>query len=234
VEADDNLYILGRKDHQLKVRGHRIEAAEVEIALLQVNGIKEAAVVARPDAHGESRLAAYIVPSAIPPPTVSAIHRSLAERLPDYMIPSAFVFIDSLPLAASGKVVRRLLPDPGPGRPELAEAYVAPRSPVEQTLTHIWEEVLVVDPVGIDDPFLELGGHSLQAARIIARVLAEFRVELPVRTLFESPTVAAMAAVIAAEQAEQIGSTRLEELLRGLEALPEAEAQQLLARRRYG
>ncbi len=184
---------------QVKVRGHRVELAEIEMALLGLPGIKDAVVIQRHDARGGPRLVAYLVPAGEPAPTVSALRSALARALPDHMVPSAFVTVNALPLTPAGKVDRRALPAPGRVRPELDGPFVAPRTPVERGVTDIWADVLALDQVGIHDHFLDLGGDSLLATQIIARVIQTFRVELPVRALFDSPTVALMALVIVAE-----------------------------------
>ena len=225
---DGCLEHLGRKDLQVKVRGVRVELAEVEAALLRVGNIKEAVVVAREGRAGDTRLVAYLVPAGLPAPTVTTLRCALAETLPDSMIPSSYVLLDALPLTANGKVDRRALPPPETGHPELATPFAPPRTPVEERLAAIWAEVLGLDCIGIHDGFLELGGNSLLAAQVTSRVIAAFRVELPLQSLFEAPTVAAMAAVIAqrqATEAEPVG-----QMLAELEALPEEEAQRLLAR----
>src|SRR5262249_43462710 len=145
---------------QIKIRGFRIETAEVEILLATAGGVKEAVVAPRPDTYGEPQLVAYIVPATTPPPTVTLLRRAVSARLPDYMVPTAFVFMQAFPLLEGGKVNRLLLPTPAPHRPPLAVGFVAPRTANEQTLARIWSEVLGISPIGVDDPFLELGGHS--------------------------------------------------------------------------
>ncbi len=194
---DDCLIHQGRKDFQVKVRGHRVELSEVERTLLALSAVKEAVVVAREDQPGEQRLVAYLVPASRPGPTASSLRHALAATLPGYMIPAAFVLLDEMPLTALGKVDRAALPIPGSARPAVQQPYVAPRSPMEESLARIWAEVLSLAEVGVHDPFLELGGDSLLATRIASRVLTTFRVELPLRVLFEAPTVATMAEAIA-------------------------------------
>jgi len=193
---DGCLEHLGRKDFQVKIRGYRIEVAEIEMALLALENIKAAVVVARNDQPGRKRLVAYIVPVEKSPPTVSTLRHALAEKFPDYMIPSAFVMLRALPLTPSGKVDRSALPAPGGTRPHLDTPFAAPRTVVEEELTQIWAEVLSFDQVGINDNFFDLGGHSLAATQIISRVVRRFRLELPIQSLFQAPTVAEMAAVI--------------------------------------
>jgi amino acid adenylation domain-containing protein len=226
---DGCLVHLGRKDLQIKIRGNRVEPAEVEMALLGLDGVKEAVVVAGEDLSGNKRLVAYLVPNKQPAPSVSALRRALAGKLPDYMVPSAFVFLEALPLTPNGKIDRRALPAPSPSRPDLDISFVAPRTPIEEELARIWTEVLSVDQVGVHDSFFELGGHSLTATQVISRVISNFRVELPVQSLFEAPTVAEMAVIITQNQAAKVGQEELARMLAELEALSDEEAQQRLA-----
>jgi len=190
---DGCLLHLGRKDFQVKIRGHRIETGEVETALLDVSGATQAIVMARDDEHGEPRLVAYLLIAGRTKPGVSSLRRGLAERLPAYMIPSAYVMLDSFPVAPNGKVNRSALPLPNSSRPELENAFVAPSNATELKLTEIWSSVLGVHPVGIHDDFFELGGHSLAAAQVVSRALETFQREIAIKALFEAPTVAAMA-----------------------------------------
>jgi acyl carrier protein len=185
--ADGCLYHVGRRDFQVKIRGNRIEFGEVETALLALDAIKDAVVIAT-DRAGDKRLAAYIVPANKPPPSVAALRRALGEKLPDHMIPSAFVLLDAMPLTPNGKIDRRALPKPGKARPELQVAYEAPRTPLEEVLAGIWANVIGLDRVGIHDNFFELGGDSLLAIRVVSRVLKQFRLEIPLQSLFQSPT----------------------------------------------
>jgi amino acid adenylation domain-containing protein len=191
---DGDLEYLGRIDRQVKVRGFRIELGEIEAALAEHPGVREAAVVAREDRPGDVRLVGYVSSAAEPRPAPQALAAFLAERLPGYMVPAAWVLLDRLPLTANGKVDRAALPVPSEGGE--GGAYVAPRSPVEEVLAGIWEEVLELQRVGVEDDFFALGGHSLVAAQVTSRVLKAFSVDLPLRVLFERPTVAALAAEV--------------------------------------
>jgi amino acid adenylation domain-containing protein len=208
---DGCLYHLGRKDFQVKIRGYRVEVAEVETALLSVDGVKEAVVVGREDTPGDKRLVAYLVASG-PPVSVSELRRLLAASLPDYMVPSIFITLDSLPLTPTGKVDRRSLPAPQAKRPQLENPYVEPSSPLEETLVKIWAEVLGLEQVGVDDPFLELGGNSLLAMILASRVLKALHVQVPLRALFEAPTVAQMATVIIEILANRVGEEKLNQM----------------------
>jgi amino acid adenylation domain-containing protein len=184
---------LGRKDFQVKIRGHRVEVEEIERILLETNMVKEAVVMARQDPSGSKHLVAFLVPNGQPAPTVPTLRRVLAETLPDSMIPSAFVMLDAMPLTPNGKVDRQALSVPDQARPALESTFVAPRTPVEKVLTEIWAEVLGLEHVGIQDNFFELGGHSLLATQVMSRLRGAFQVELPLRSLFEAPTVANLA-----------------------------------------
>ncbi len=191
---DGDLEYLGRIDRQVKVRGFRIELGEIEAALAEHPGVREAAVLAREDRPGDVRLVGYVSPAAGPDPSPQALAAFLAERLPGYMVPTAWVLLDRLPLTANGKVDRAAVP--APAQRGEGGAYVAPRSPVEEVLAGIWEEVLALERVGVEDDFFALGGHSLGAAQVVSRLLNAFSVELPLRLLFEHPTVAALAAEV--------------------------------------
>ena len=192
LRPDGCLEYLGRKDFRVKIRGYRIQTEEVEIALLQVQGISQAAVVAQKDGYGEDRLVAYVTPSTNEIPSVSRIRGALKKTLPDYMVPSNFVFLKSLPLNSNGKVNRRALPHPPTSRPEMETAYVAPRTRVEKLLAKIWSEVLEIDQPGVEDNFFELGGDSLLASRVLSN-LSKTRFHLSMRDFLEAPTVAAAA-----------------------------------------
>ncbi|MCZ6480094.1 MAG: phosphopantetheine-binding protein [candidate division NC10 bacterium] len=180
------------------------------------------------------RLVAYVVSKQEPPPTVSELRSFLKEKLPEYMIPSAFMFLDALPLTPNGKVDRQALPAPDQSRPDLEKVFVAPRTPVEEEVARCWAEVLAIDQVGIHDNFFDLGGHSLLATRVISRLIKVFQMELPLRSIFESPTVAGMAIVIIQNQAKEAGPEDLARLMTELEALSDKEAERLFAEESAG
>ena len=159
-------------------------------------------VVVRDSEAGEKRLVAYLVVGSRGRPTASALRRSLAEKLPEYMMPSAMVFLDALPLNASGKVDLGALADPGADRSDLEEPYVAPRTDTEKALAELWASLLEVGQVGVNDRFLDLGGNSLQAMRMISRLRETFRVDLNIRALFQAPTIGEMAVVIDQSQTD--------------------------------
>jgi hypothetical protein len=173
--------------------------------LAQHPAVRQCAALAREDIPGEKRLVAYVVlePDKAAT-TTSDLHRFLAEKLPDYMMPSVVVFLDALPLTATGKVDRRALPAPDPARTERQETFIAPGTPTEQALVEVWSEVLGLKRVGVRDNFFSLGGHSLLMPQVISRVREAFQAELPIRTFFESPTVAALARVIEEMLVEEI------------------------------
>jgi len=187
------LEYLGRCDHQVKIRGFRIELGEIEAVLARHPAIRQAVVLAREDRQNDKRLVAYIVPTIDPPPSTSDLRGYLRAALPDYMIPAAFVPLESIPLTGNGKVDRRALPAADDKRPELSVQYVAPRTDDEAQLAAIWCEVLGVDRVGVDDNFFELGGHSLLATQVISRIVARLKVELPLREMFLAPSVGQLA-----------------------------------------
>jgi acyl carrier protein len=225
---DGCLCHLGRKDFQVKVRGHRIEVAEIEAALLRLDTIKEAIVVGRANQTGDKRLVGYVVSVGEPRPTVTTLRHALTKQLPDYMIPSAFVMLESLPLTPNGKVDRTALPELGNSRPELDTPFVAPRTPVEQKLAQIWTEILSLDSVGVHDNFFDLGGHSLAATRVVSQVIKQFQIEVELPSLFQSPTVAEMASVIAEHEGKQLGEKELDRILTELESLSDEDARRLL------
>ncbi|MBD2521399.1 non-ribosomal peptide synthetase [Nostoc sp. FACHB-133] len=212
---DGNIEYLGRIDNQVKIRGFRIELGEIEAALSQHPHVQASCVIAREDNRGDKRLVAYIVPQLQVTLITSELRSNLKEKLPDYMVPSAIVILESLPLTPNGKIDRRALPAPEPSS-ELLEKYVAPRNPIEEILSLIWQQVLKVDLVGRHDNFFELGGHSLLATQLISRVRSSLKVELPLRSLFAAPTIAELSHNI-----QQLQQQDLE--LAALPILPRAE-----------
>jgi acyl carrier protein len=193
---DGTIEFLGRIDEQVKIRGFRVELGEVEAVLARHPEVGEAAVVVRDDVYGDRRLVAYIVPRPGQRPSARDLRDYLKERLPGYMVPAAFVPLAALPLSAHGKLDRKALP-PDAGRSHPDQSYVAPRGPVEKKLTEIFASVLGVERVGVHDDFFLLGGHSLMVAVLLARVHEAFGVELPIRSLFDAPTVETFAADLA-------------------------------------
>ncbi|PYX86680.1 MAG: hypothetical protein DMG68_14615 [Acidobacteria bacterium] len=205
---EGHIEFLGRGDDQVKVRGFRIELGEVEAVLASQAGVKQVAVLARDEKDtGEKRLVAYLVTSRDHPPTTDTLRQKLREQLPEYMVPSALVILDKLPLNANGKVDRQALPSPEEVQ-EQTRAYVAPRTPIEEVVANIWAEVLHREQVGAEDNFFDLGGHSLLATQIVSRIREHFSIDLALRSLFETPTVAGLAEIIKA--AQEAGETTTE------------------------
>ncbi|MGH9201193.1 MAG: non-ribosomal peptide synthetase, partial [Vicinamibacterales bacterium] len=200
---DGCLVPLGRRDHQIKIRGYRVEVDEIEQVLVAIDGIDDAVVIAQCEPEEEPRLVGYFVGSASP--TVSALRRVLAARLPEYMIPAAFVRLDTFPLAPNGKIARRQLPPPGRQRPRLEAPYAPAATSTQQWLVSQWQHLLRLDQIGVDDPFLELGGDSLLATQIASRASERFQRQVPMRLLFEHSTIAALASAIEALEIHTTG-----------------------------
>jgi amino acid adenylation domain-containing protein len=198
---DGVLDFLGRSDHQVKVRGYRIELGEIEAALGQHPQVRQAVVLAQPDPTGGKRLVAYVVPASAEGLRAAELRTHLARTLPEYMVPAAFVFLPQLPLTANGKLDRKALPQPQEEHSQPGSEYVAPQGEIEETLARIWAEVLRRERIGAKDHFFELGGHSLLAARVVARLRTQLGVEIPLRLLFETPTLRELAVRI--EQVQQ-------------------------------
>jgi acyl carrier protein len=218
--ANGDLEYLGRVDRQVKVRGFRIELGEIEAVLSEHEKVSEAVVIAREE-NGEKRLVGYVVGEA----ETAELRRYLQQRLPEYMIPSAWVKLDALPLTTNGKVDRRALPTPDATTGlEDKDTYVAPRTPIEAGLTAIWSEVLKIDRIGIHDNFFTLGGHSLLATQVITRLRSVYNVDVPLRRLFESPTVAGLAVAIVQEQASAVAEDEMAQLIAELDYLSDDDA----------
>jgi acyl carrier protein len=222
----------GRIDAQIKIRGFRVELEEIETVLRQHPDVREVVVISRGEKAAEKQLVAYVVPVQ-QVPTVSELNGFLRQKLPEYMVPSAFMFLDTLPLTANGKIDRRHLPVPDQNRPEQESSFVAPRTPVEELLAQIWAEVLKLDQVGIHDNFFELGGHSLSLTQVASRIQRDFLVSLPLRILFDAPTIADQSAAIAAAQLEQEDAADAAQIVKELKQLsPEKVTALLEAERR--
>ena len=187
--SDGTLEYVGRRDHQVKVRGMRVELGEVQAVLQAQSGVRECVVVGRSAADGTTQVAGYVTPASL---DMSTLQRALAASLPEHMVPAFLVGLDALPLLPSGKVDRKALPEPD-ARSASAHEHVAPRTPIEETVAGIWQELLGLQRVGVHDNFFALGGHSLLAVRVIARLRTTISVELPVRALFDSPTLGRLA-----------------------------------------
>ncbi|MEC4812714.1 MAG: amino acid adenylation domain-containing protein [Scytonema sp. PMC 1069.18] len=197
---DGNIEFVGRIDNQVKIRGFRIELGEIETLLSQHPCIQSAVVIVRQDTPGEKRLVAYVVPNQNQATTLSDLRQFLKPKLPEYMIPVAFVILDVLPLTPNGKVNRHALPAPEQVGQELEQSFVAPRNHLEQQLKEIWEQVLNVKPISVQDNFFEIGGHSLLAVRLFAQIQEKFGQKLPFATLLSTDTIAALAEVLSPPQ----------------------------------
>ncbi|MFZ5917841.1 MAG: amino acid adenylation domain-containing protein, partial [Chloroflexota bacterium] len=228
--ADGNLEFLGRIDHQVKVRGFRIELGEIEAVLEQHPAVQDGVVVAREDVPGDRRLVAYVVPADGLEAVAAELRDFLRRKLPEYMVPSAFMALPALPLSPSGKVDRKALPAPDRRHLEPEHTYVAPRDETEAALAEMCAGLLGLERVGVFDSFFDLGGHSLLATQFISRVREEFHVELPLRTLFENPTVADLAARIQeSRQESQSDAIKIAQMLELVGQLSEEEAAAMLA-----
>jgi acyl carrier protein len=231
---DGAIEYLGRADQQVKLRGCRVELGEVEATLRQHEAVREAAAAVRADAAGDMRLIAYVVPrDTAGHVSTEALREHLRSRLPDYMVPSAVVVLDSLPLTPSGKLDRNALPAPDSARQLADDSYVPPRNPVEETVARIWAEVLGVERVGAHDNFFALGGHSLMATQVLSRIRQAFPVDISVRRLFQEPTVATLAVAITETQGHSnngtIGKVAAEdEILSRLDDMSDEEVDSLL------
>ncbi|MCY9538110.1 AMP-binding protein, partial [Paenibacillus thiaminolyticus] len=190
---DGNIEYLGRVDHQVKIRGYRIELGEVEAQLLKIASVQEAVAIAREDGDGQPYLCAYIV--ADKELTSGELRNALSQALPGYMVPSCFVQLEHMPLTPNGKIDRKALPEPD-GSMQTGAEHVAPRTAVEAQLAQIWQEVLGLPRIGVKDHFFDIGGHSLRATALVAKLHKEMGIEMPLREVFQSPTIEQMAEVI--------------------------------------
>jgi len=234
---EGDLEYVGRKDQQVKIRGFRIELGEVESALYEHRGVKEAVAVAR-EVGGEKQLVAYVVCEG-EEPSATELRRMLKEKLPEHMVPGAIVTLERLPLTENGKLDRRALPDPCLNRDDLEQEYQAPRTEVEVTLASIFSEILGVAKIGVNDNFFELGGHSLLATQALTRIVEKFNVEIPLKRLFEAPTVGGVAEAVSERlggEVERVNPiTRIsrpvdETLLASLDQLTDQQVEALLSR----
>ncbi|AUT02778.1 non-ribosomal peptide synthetase [Nostoc sp. CENA543] len=224
---DGNLEFIGRIDTQVKIRGFRIELAEIEAILIQHPDIQQVVVMAREDEPGKKLLVAYLVVEDNTP-TPKSLRDFLKEKLPDYMIPTAFVFLEALPLTSNSKVNRRALPIPDYTQRNLEIDFIAPSTPIEKELATIWTEVLKLQQVGIHDNFFELGGHSLLATQAISRLREVFNLDFPLRYLFDNPTIAELAQKVMEQQIEQAENDDLARILAEVDQLSEDEVTQQL------
>jgi acyl carrier protein len=241
---DGEIEYLGRLDHQVKIRGFRIELGEVEAAVMSHPSVRECVAVVREEG-GDKRLAAYFVAGeGGPTPEVAELRSHLKSLLPEYMVPSAFVALEELPLSPNGKVDRKRLPAPEAASASSRREHVAPRTAAEADIAAIWAEVLRVERVGAADNFFDLGGHSLLATRVVTRVNEKFGRQLPLRAMFERPTVAEFAALVEQGdgpqpaqaagliQPRRRGRQNITQLMEKLEQLHESEAKRILSERK--
>jgi acyl-coenzyme A synthetase/AMP-(fatty) acid ligase len=219
---DGCLVFLGRQDHQVKIRGFRIEMAEIENALEQHAGVSRALVIAA--GAGDKRLVAYYSPAGTLRPSAGELSGFLRSRLPEFMIPPDFLPVERFPLTPNGKIDRGRLPLPDGRRPEQQAGYVAPRTATEEALTQIWSQLLAIAPIGINDNFFSLGGHSLLATKLASRIKSRWGIELPLRLVFERPTVAGLALAVTEIQASDLSSDELAGLIQQIEMLDENQA----------
>jgi amino acid adenylation domain-containing protein/non-ribosomal peptide synthase protein (TIGR01720 family) len=228
---EGGIEFIGRLDDQVKIRGFRIEPAEVESVLKQHAMVRDAAVIAHEVAPGDKRLAAYVAGKPEMPPSAEAVRDFMKQKLPDYMVPAMFVILDTLPLTMNGKVDRAALRTSNSASMSLQNCLVAPRNPVEEVVTGIFAEVLQVERIGIHEDFFDLGGHSLLTTRIMSRVMETFMIDLPLRTLFDSPTAAQLSQAIVAREEKPGRSERIARLLLKVEGMSDTAVTQMLRKK---
>jgi len=225
---DGTLEILGRVDHQVKVRGVRVEPAEITAVLSNHPDVRSCVVTSSKDKDERVFLIAYVVPQGADGVEREALVGYLRDRLPLAMVPTAFVILDSLPRLPNGKVDRRALPPPELDAISDERSYAAPRTPMEKTLAEIWVSVLGVGRVGIHDEFFALGGHSLRAMQVVSRIRDALSVELPIRDLFENTTIASLSVCITEAQASGIRGAEMDDMIREIQNLSEEELKAII------
>jgi amino acid adenylation domain-containing protein len=226
-----DLEFLGRMDQQVKIHGFRIELGEIEFVLRQAPGVRQCVVLACDDVTGGRRLIAYVEPEEHQIPDSVALRRYLQQQLPDYLIPSAFVFLNLLPVTSNGKVDRQVLPTPEALEQARRKSHVPPKTPFEKVLANMWGEILHLEQVGVHDNFFELGGHSLLATQIASRIRDTFNIELPLRTIFESFTIAELTETVLRDPVVGPRVERTAQLLLAIGELSEDEVEARLAER---
>jgi aspartate racemase len=222
--ADGNIEFLGRRDNQVKIRGFRIELGEIESVLAGLPGVSEAVVLAREDVPGDKQLVAYLTGKEGELPNIPELRGLLKAKLPDHMVPLAFVTLDRFLLTPNGKVDRKALPKPD--FEPAADRYAPPATPTEIALAKIWSEVLGVKQIGLHDNFFELGGHSLLATKMVSRIRSAYPIDLTLVSLFENPTLAGLAAVIDRQCTEEMQPDELSRIVLELESTTEEQARQ--------
>jgi surfactin family lipopeptide synthetase C len=230
---DGNIAFVGRLDNQVKIRGFRIELGEIEAVLNQHSAVAKAVVIAREDEPRNKRLVAYVVQkTSINSLEMTKIRDFIKQKLPQYMIPSAFVLLPQLPLLANGKVDRRTLPKPDTAITTFQDAFVPPRNAIEEVLAGIWVNILRVKKVGIHDNFFDLGGHSLLATQVISRIRETFKLDFPLRCLFELPTIAELSPKLITYEAKPGMTAKIAQIVKQLEGMSAEEAKQALENRK--
>ena len=202
--SDGAIEFLGRADDQVKIRGYRVELSEIEHVLVEHPGVGQAVALVRSSENAESQLIAYVVPKTVADyakahaqqATPDALRDLLASRLPEYMVPSAIVMLEQMPLSANGKIDRKALPDPAQTSAAAEDVFVAPRNATEEAIALIWADVLKKEKVGVTENFIALGGHSLLAIRVLGKLSRKFGVRLPLRSLFDAPTIADLSELV--------------------------------------
>jgi hypothetical protein len=223
---DGNVEFRGRNDFQVKIRGFRIELGEIEAKLSQHAGVREAVVIAREDVPGDKRLVAYLTADEGATLQTAELRAALSKQLPEYMLPSAFVVLDAMPLTPNGKLDRKALP--APDTKKASGDYDAPQGEIESLLAAIWQDLLKVPQVGRGDHIFELGGHSLRANTLSVHVQEQLQVTLPVKTIFAKPRLMELAQFIAEEQQALISAQEVAAMQSELESLSDEELQALL------
>src|SRR5205814_7005419 len=222
--ANGILDFLGRADNQIKIRGFRVELEEIEQALREQSSVKDGVVVYDESAQ---RLVAYVIPQDNKGISTTNLRNSLKTKLPAYMVPSILEVIDALPVTANGKINRRALPEPA-SQTQTDETFVAPSTPIKEMIASAWREVLNLERIGAHDNFFDVGGHSLLAAKVVSLVRNQMNVDLSIVDLFQAPTIAALAELLAPRVAEKSARDEFDRLMREIAEMTEAEAQYLL------
>jgi acyl-coenzyme A synthetase/AMP-(fatty) acid ligase/acyl carrier protein len=227
--ANGDLEYLGRIDLQVKIRGFRIELGEIESVLAKHSAVREAVVVLTTDASSEKRLVAYYTPQAGLKASNAELFAFLKDRLPEYMVPAAFVELDRMPLNSNGKIDKKALPAADLARPERAEDFVVPETPLEEEVASVWKEVLGLERLGVNENFFEIGGHSLLATRVIMLLRSRLGLSISLRLLFEYPTIAGMATALMDTLLEEAEEPALLEMISEVENLSDEEVRHLRA-----
>jgi amino acid adenylation domain-containing protein len=225
---DGRVDYLGRADDQEKMHGYRIELGEIESVIRESEGIKECAAAVKEDEDGNKRLVAYVAREPGSSISISELRSHVAKKLPEYMVPSAYMILDELPLTPSGKINRPALPEPGRARRGQESTFISPRNVIEEVLAGIFSEVLKVEPVGVHDNFFNLGGHSILATQLVSRLRKTFQVSLPLRQFFESPTVAAISQTLVAGEIKPGQTERVATLIKKVENLSTEDLEELV------